>query len=85
MRVIATTERVSGLYRGIGPTLAAIAPFMAVQQVVYDILKQRSIANNFNPSATLFLACGSIAGAMAQTVSSTYFSHCNCYYRSVTA
>ncbi len=59
----------AGLYRGIGPTLTAIAPFMAVQQVVYDVLKQRSIENSITPTATLFFLCGSAAGAAAQTVS----------------
>ena len=59
----------AGLYRGIGPTLTAIAPFMAVQQVVYDILKQRSIEKSIAPTATLFFLCGSAAGAAAQTVS----------------
>ena len=67
--MIAATENVAGLYRGIGPTLTAIAPFMAVQQVVYDILKQRSIENSIAPTATLFFLCGSAAGAAAQTVS----------------
>ena len=69
MQVIAAREKFAGLYRGIGPTLTAIAPFMAVQQVVYDILKQKSIDNGIAPSATLFLLCGSAAGAAAQTVS----------------
>ena len=68
MRTIAATEKLAGLYRGIGPTLTAIAPFMGVQQVVYDLLKQRSVQNSITPSATLFLVCGSIAGATAQTV-----------------
>ena len=69
IRVIAATENMAGLYRGIGPTLTAIAPFMAVQQVVYDVLKQRSIENSITPTATLFFLCGSAAGAAAQTVS----------------
>lgn len=68
IRIIATTEKLAGLYRGIGPTLTAIAPFMAVQQVMYDILKQRSIQSSITPSTTLFLVCGSVAGATAQTV-----------------
>lgn len=67
---MARRERLPGLYRGLGPTLLAIAPFMAVQQSSYDILKEQAIRKNFEPSATLFFACGSAAGAMAQTVSS---------------
>lgn len=69
---MATHERLPGLYRGIGPTLVAIAPFMAIQQSSYDVLKQQAVHRNFEPSATLFLVCGSAAGAMAQTVSLLY-------------
>lgn len=78
IRVIASTEKMAGLYRGIGPTLTAIAPFMAVQQVVYDILKTRSMERSIAPSPSLFLLCGSVAGATAQTVSTyIYSSHSN--------
>ena len=66
---MAATERLPGLYRGIWPTLLAIAPFMAVQQSSYDILKQQAIKNQLEPSALLFFTCGSVAGGIAQTVS----------------
>ena len=86
---VARAEGITGLYSGLGPTLLAIAPFMAVQQVsvtvhplylitmfdhylqvTYDILKQKALDSKaFAPSATLFLVCGSAAGAVAQTVS----------------
>jgi len=69
LREVARTERLPGLYRGLGPTLLAIAPFMAVQQSSYDVLKDQAIKNKFEPSAPLFFVCGSAAGAMAQTVS----------------
>lgn len=69
LREIARHERLPGLYRGIGPTLLAIAPFMAVQQSSYDVLKQQAIGRNLEPSASLFFVCGSIAGGIAQTVS----------------
>lgn len=65
---VARKERLPGLYRGIGPTLLAIAPFMAVQQASYDVLKQQALLYQFQPSPTLFFACGSVAGAAAQTV-----------------
>lgn len=65
---VAQKERLPGLYRGIGPTLLAIAPFMAVQQASYDVLKQQALLYQFQPSPTLFFACGSVAGAAAQTV-----------------
>lgn len=69
LSTIARKERLPGLYRGIGPTLLAIAPFMAVQQATYDVLKQEALEHNFQASPALFFACGSIAGAAAQTVS----------------
>ena len=65
---MAVNEKLPGLYRGIGPTLLAIAPFMAVQQSSYDVLKQQAVNNNMKPSATLFFICGSVAGGIAQTV-----------------
>ena len=71
LKEVATKEKLPGLYRGVGPTLLAIAPFMAVQQSCYDVLKQQAMNHNFEPSATLFLLCGSVAGGVAQTVSDT--------------
>lgn len=69
MKEVAVKEKLPGLYRGIGPTLLAIAPFMAVQQSSYDVLKQQAIEHSLEPSATLFFTCGSLAGGIAQTVS----------------
>ena len=74
---IAQTERLPGLYRGIGPTLFAIAPFMAVQQASYDMLKQQAMLHEFKPNPTLFFICGSIAGATAQTVSNSLCAVCS--------
>ncbi len=67
----AKREKLAGLYRGIGPTLLAIAPFMAVQQVSYDVLKNKAMSHQVDPSPLLFFACGSIAGAAAQSVRAT--------------
>ncbi len=69
LKEVAVTERLPGLYRGIGPTLLAIAPFMAVQQSSYDVLKKKAMDHNMEPSAPLFFVCGSLAGVFAQTVS----------------
>lgn len=71
MKEVAATERLPGLYRGIGPTLLAIAPFMAVQQSSYDILKQQAIKHQLEASVLLFFTCGSVAGGIAQTVSAS--------------
>lgn len=61
-------DKIRGLYRGLAPTLLAIAPFMAIQQSSYDVLKYQASLQGLQPTAFLFLTCGSIAGATAQTV-----------------
>lgn len=65
---VAKNEKLPGLYRGFVPTLIAIAPFVAIQQITYDLLKHQASTRNFKPSVWLFLGCGSLAGAAAQTV-----------------
>ena len=55
-----------------GPTLMAIAPFVAVQQITYDLLKYKAGVMHFQPSVMLFLFSGSLAGVTAQTVSTCY-------------
>lgn len=65
---MAKNEKLPGLYKGIGPTLLAIAPFVAIQQITYDLLKHRASAMHIEPGVWLFLACGSLAGTAAQTV-----------------
>ena len=69
-------ERLRGLYRGLGPTLLSIAPFMAIQQSTYDVLKHQASLYELQSSPLLFLTCGSIAGASAQTVSCIDFNVC---------
>ena len=67
---MAKNEKLPGLYKGFGPTLMAIAPFVAIQQISYDLLKYKAGSMQMEPSVMLFLGCGSIAGATAQTVCS---------------
>jgi hypothetical protein len=58
---------VAALYKGLYPTLLACAPFLAVQQAVYDVTKNILISSGVvQPSAPLFIACGAFAGAAAQ-------------------
>lgn len=80
---VAQKERLPGLYRGMGPTLLAIAPFMAVQQASYDVLKQQALLYQFQPSPTLFFACGSVAGAAAQTVRISTLHAVHIYYSGI--
>eukprot|EP01029_Cantina_marsupialis_P015438 TRINITY_DN3387_c0_g1_i1.p1 TRINITY_DN3387_c0_g1~~TRINITY_DN3387_c0_g1_i1.p1 ORF type:complete len:400 (+),score=109.49 TRINITY_DN3387_c0_g1_i1:177-1376(+) len=66
---IAKEEGVSGLYRGMLPTLATMAPFIAIQQSGYDILKQIIMENsNLEPSFGLFSGCAFAAGCMANGI-----------------
>jgi solute carrier family 25 phosphate transporter 23/24/25/41 len=69
LKVIAKNDKMSGLYRGIGPTIASIAPFVAIQQVTYDLLKYKAGNMSMEPSVLLFVGCGSAAGVAAQTES----------------
>jgi hypothetical protein len=59
---------VRGLYKGLSPTLLAIAPFLAVQQSSYDYMKTAASKKEWQPSVTLFACCGITAGTLAQTV-----------------
>ena len=63
---ILKSEGGAGLFRGIRPTLSAVAPFVAVQQSAYDVLKLSAFEAGAEPSIHLFLGCGTIAGALAQ-------------------
>ena len=65
---VAKDEKLPGLYKGIGPTILAIAPFIALQQVTYDMLKQKATERSIQPSVMLFLVCGGLSGIAAQTV-----------------
>jgi solute carrier family 25 phosphate transporter 23/24/25/41 len=71
LKVIAKKDKMSGLYRGIGPTIVSIAPFVAIQQVTYDLLKYKAGNMSMEPSVLLFVGCGSAAGVAAQTVCKT--------------
>jgi len=58
-----------GFYKGIQPTLFAVAPFVAIQQATYDGLKKELLQNyQYKPSVPLFMTCGAMAGMAAQSV-----------------
>eukprot|EP00794_Sanderia_malayensis_P015814 gene15814-17409_t len=68
VRTIVKEEGFAALYKGLSPTLISIAPFLAIQQCLYDVAK------NFATSSVLignnvstFLVCGALAGTIAQT------------------
>ncbi|XP_032236106.1 mitochondrial adenine nucleotide transporter ADNT1 [Nematostella vectensis] len=68
LRRIHIEEGIRGLYKGLVPSLVSIAPFLGVQQSVYDIMKLRALDSAFAANSGTFLVCGAIAGMIAQTV-----------------
>jgi hypothetical protein len=56
-----------GLYAGIVPTLATVAPFFAVQMVTADVLKSELAEHDVEVTSTVMLAVGATAGGAAQT------------------
>ena len=68
LRNIAKHDKIPGLYKGFGPTALSIAPFVAIQQITYDLLKFKAETLSLEPSVPLFIGCGSLAGVAAQTV-----------------
>ena len=59
----------AGLFKGIVPTIYAVAPFIGFQQASYDALKSAALQyGGFEPSAQLFLVCGASAGLIAQSI-----------------
>lgn len=57
------------LWTGIRPTLYAVAPFVAIQQATYDVIKMASMEYaGVQPSVGFFLSCGAVAGLCAQSV-----------------
>ena len=57
------------LWKGIRPTLYAVAPFVAIQQATYDVIKMSAMEyGQVKPSVGFFLTCGAAAGLCAQSV-----------------
>ena len=53
------------LFKGLIPSLLAVAPFVAVQQATYDCQKIAAFSAGMEPSIPLFLTYGSLAGVAA--------------------
>ncbi|KAH6608836.1 mitochondrial carrier, partial [Trichoderma cornu-damae] len=59
---------VSALYRGIIPTVAGVAPYVGLNFMVYESIRQAfTPEGDKNPSALRKLLAGAISGAVAQT------------------
>ncbi|KAG0251982.1 hypothetical protein BG011_007283 [Mortierella polycephala] len=68
--LIYTKERgIIGLYRGLGPTLTGVAPYVALNFQSYEVLRAHfTPAGETSPSVGMKLVCGAVAGSFAQTV-----------------
>ncbi|KAF9415137.1 hypothetical protein BGZ94_000176 [Podila epigama] len=58
-----------GLYRGLGPTLTGVAPYVALNFQAYEVLRKRlTPPGEVAPTVAMKLVCGALAGSFAQTV-----------------
>ena len=57
-----------GLYKGLTPTLCAVAPFLATQMATADMLKAKAAENNVEITSVRMAVIGGVAGATAQTL-----------------
>lgn len=66
--MVATEGGYPALYRGIVPTVAGVAPYVGLNFMVYEYVRQYlTPEGDRNPSAVRKLAAGAISGAVAQT------------------
>ncbi|KAK3295044.1 mitochondrial carrier domain-containing protein [Chaetomium fimeti] len=63
-----TEGGVRALYRGIVPTVTGVAPYVGLNFMTYEFVRQYlTLEGEENPSAVRKLAAGAISGAVAQT------------------
>lgn len=67
---IVRAEGLGGLYRGIAPTLLGIAPYVGINFLVYETLKEH--APTTTPSALWLAGCGAVAGEMPAGCAATH-------------
>lgn len=66
---VARTQGARGLYRGLGPTVIAMFPYVGLEFMIYEHLKlQHESQNNGRASILTLLCIGAFAGTVAQTV-----------------
>ncbi|ORX90334.1 mitochondrial carrier [Basidiobolus meristosporus CBS 931.73] len=60
---------VRALYRGLGPTLMGVAPYVALNFQAYEVLRKYFTPPGYDsPSGARKLVCGALAGCIAQTI-----------------
>ena len=67
-RMYATEGGITALYRGIVPTVAGVAPYVGLNFMIYESVRQYFTPEGANnPSPIGKLGAGAISGAVAQT------------------
>ncbi|KFH73736.1 hypothetical protein MVEG_00950 [Podila verticillata NRRL 6337] len=67
--IYANEGGIVGLYRGLGPTLTGVAPYVALNFQAYEVLRARlTPPGETSPTVGMKLICGALAGSFAQTV-----------------
>jgi solute carrier family 25 phosphate transporter 23/24/25/41 len=57
------------LYRGLGPTLAGVAPYVGINFATYEAMRKFMTPEGAdNPTAIGKLAAGGVSGAVAQSI-----------------
>ena len=65
----ATEGGMLALYRGLGPTLAGVAPYVGINFATYETMrKYMTLEGDENPSAIGKLIAGGVSGAVAQSI-----------------
>merc|ERR1711865_1172529 len=69
IRKTVRTERLAGLYKGLGPSLFSIAPYLGIGFTMYDELKLKLAADDsLEPTLAARLLAGSGSGVIAQSI-----------------
>lgn len=69
LRSVARSQGARALYRGLGPTVVAMFPYVGIEFMVYEHLKlAHESANDGRSDIRLLICIGALAGAIAQTV-----------------
>ncbi|RHY32441.1 hypothetical protein DYB32_002568, partial [Aphanomyces invadans] len=65
---VVSQEGIKGLYRGMSPTIVGIAPYVGLNFMVFESLRQNAPKDEFGRQDMLYLlGCGAIAGACGQS------------------
>ncbi|OQR95944.1 Mitochondrial Carrier (MC) Family [Thraustotheca clavata] len=68
LRMTVQQEGIQGLYRGMSPTVVGIAPYVGLNFMVFESLRQTApLDDSGRPDMLFLLGCGAVAGACGQS------------------